>query len=332
MAMQLAIKHLVLRGGGVLTDDKCGWGVKRQRNESQGETTKEELIVLFLCHNWRKSYPLSLCSPTHPCVDAVKIPRVLAHKWNVINCTDVQCTTANFSHFCTSENTPSTDTTDVTITLNIFLCPFICVCLCVHGRVCTHVCGCMCVCLEVRGWCWVSFSDVLHFVFETGCLIEQGLHWFVWTGWPANPSAGWVVSNHCQYRLEIQTQVLSRLSPQQPCLVLPLMLLIHLLRRCVLSGDFVLHVLFIKVDQHGLFFLVLFPSLGIIILGFTHIEVYSYFIISNCWEPCDYTTIWWIHLSMTYLSCLQAWIIRCSAALNFHGQSFVWTCASIFLA
>lgn len=79
-----------------------------------------------------------------------------------------------------------------------------------------------------------------------------------------------------------------------------------------------------------LFFFVRFPSLGIIILGFIHVEVYSYFIVSNCWEPRDYTTIGWIHLSMTYLGCLQAWVISHGAALNFHGQSFVWTWASVF--
>lgn len=114
----------------------------------------------------KKKLPsLFLCSPSHPPVDTVKIPIVLAHKWNVINCTDVQCTTDNFSHFCASENTPSTDTMGVTIILNIFLCPFLCVCLCLHGRVYSRVCGCMCIRLEVRGWCWVPFFSCSSFCF-----------------------------------------------------------------------------------------------------------------------------------------------------------------------
>lgn len=77
-------------------------------------------------------------------------------------------------------------------------------------------------------------------------------------------------------------------------------------------------------------FFVPFLSLGIIILGFIHIEVYSHFIVSNRWEPCDYTTVCWIHLPMTYSGCLQAWVIGCHAALNFHGHSFVRTCTSVF--
>lgn len=45
------------------------------------------------------------------------------------------------------------------------------------------------MCVVACAYVWMSevdagclFSVVLHFVFETGCLIEQGPHWFVWTG------------------------------------------------------------------------------------------------------------------------------------------------------
>lgn len=197
--------------------------------------------------------------------------------------------------------------------------------------VCAHVCVVACAYVwrsEVDAGC--LFSVVLHFVFETGCLIGQGPHWFVWTGWPANPSAGWVVSNHCQYRLEIQTWVLTLVSstalscaPFDASHIPPQML-------CAVWGYWFACSFYQSGSARTFFFFVPFLSLGIIILGFIHIEIYSYFIVSNRWEPCDYTTICWIHLSMTYLGCLQAWVIGCRAALNFHGHSFVRTCTSVF--
>lgn len=64
MAMQLAIKHLVLGGGRVQTESKCGCGVNRERNESQGEISKEELSC-FLATREEK-VALSLHLLTHP--------------------------------------------------------------------------------------------------------------------------------------------------------------------------------------------------------------------------------------------------------------------------
>lgn len=68
MAMQLAIKHLVPGGGGVQTDDKCGYDMNRERNEFQGETSKGELSCFLATSEEKVTLSLHLLAhhpPTH---------------------------------------------------------------------------------------------------------------------------------------------------------------------------------------------------------------------------------------------------------------------------